>query len=228
MIKAEQIVPVVKELVYHIHSEDTNDISKLKALLKFDRICMDTMADMLEAKAKDDCNIFLLRNFIYYHSIYTRAYNFLFDSLKLVEITSDEKAAILKMISEVDEIDDANEIIAMIDSLTAKVMNKVENEDVKLLKEQDEKVIESNVGTVITGNTIESITNTTGDINVLETKQETIIELAKTDKVNEEGNQVTGQVTVETPNVYIQSNKASTGKEKDSVKDKGRAAKKQK
>ncbi len=226
MIRAEQIVPVVKELVYHIHSEDTNDISKLKALLKFDSICMDTMADMLEAKAKDDCNIFLLRNFIYYHSIYAKAYNFLFDRLQLVEVASDEKAAILKMISEIDEIDDVNEIIAMIDSLTAKVKNKVENEDVKLLKEQDEKVIESNVESEITEKTIETVRNTTEEIKVPENKCETTTEELKTEKVNEEGNQTT--VATKTPNMYIQSNKTRTDKGNNSVKGKGRATKRQK
>lgn len=118
MIRTSELVPVVKQLVYSIHSEETNDISEMKALLKFYRICNDTMADLLETKAKDDCNIFLLQDLFYYHSVYAKAYNFLFDSLKLTEVHGEEKEAVLQKIMGIAEIDDTHEIVEIINGLT--------------------------------------------------------------------------------------------------------------
>lgn len=120
MIQTNKIVPIVKELVYRIHSEETDDTSKLKALLKLDRVVMDVMADMLESKA-NDCNIFILREFIYFFSVYAKAYNFLFDTLKLVEVSGEDKAAIFELISEIsDDIDDTCIITEKLNSLLDK------------------------------------------------------------------------------------------------------------
>jgi hypothetical protein len=118
MIRTNQLVDVVKELVYTTYT-DTNEITKLKAVNKFYRIILDTAADLLEAKAKGDCNIYLLQDLILYQSIYAKAYNFLLDSMRLVEVSGEEKELVLQKISSIEEIDDTIEIMDIIDSLTA-------------------------------------------------------------------------------------------------------------
>ncbi len=231
MIRAEQIVPVIKELVYHIHAEETNDISKMKALLKFDSICLDAMADMLEEKAKNGCNIFILRNFIYYHSVYARAYNFLFDSLKLFEVTSDEKAAVLKMISEVDDIDDANDIMDMINSLTAKIESKtnapvltlVKNEEETEDREPEKPSTESNAESVTTTKNSDVISEAKEEAKVPKIEKKAPVAKVKAEKVAEESKQETPG-GLPTENIHSNDVKSDKGVNRG----KGRLANKQK
>lgn len=116
MIQTNQIVPIVKELVYHIHTDEMDDILKLRAVIKLQRIVLDSMADLLEAKSVQE-NIYLSHELFKFYAVIAKAYNFLFDTLKIAEVTNDEKAAILEMIGNMEDIEDSNEVINLINSL---------------------------------------------------------------------------------------------------------------
>lgn len=77
--------------------------------------------DALEAKAdKDDKNFnpYLVCNLFRWYSIYVKSYGLLLETNKLVEVSKEEKAAILKMIEELADIDEANAVIEKLNSLT--------------------------------------------------------------------------------------------------------------
>lgn len=117
MIQTVNLVPVIKELVYYIHSEDSDNIQELKAVVKVQKIVMDALADLLEMKAKDECNIFMLREFIRFYAVYAKSYNFLLDTIKLTDCCNEEKALILEMIENLQDIDDGNEVVNMINNI---------------------------------------------------------------------------------------------------------------
>lgn len=120
MIQTEKILPIVKELVYSSQFE-TDDTTKLKSIIKFDRVLMDVMADALEAKA--DSNLFFISNLFRFYAEITKAYNFLFDTtVECAKVTKDDKDAIMKMLEELTDIEDAGAIIEKIARLPEPAM----------------------------------------------------------------------------------------------------------
>lgn len=114
MIQTNKVVPLMKELIYHIHAEDSDNISMLKAVVKVQKVMLDAAADMLESKAYNDCNIYLLQDMIKYNAVILKAYNLLFDTMKITNISNEEKDTILSMIADMNDIDDGNEIVELL------------------------------------------------------------------------------------------------------------------
>lgn len=122
MININNLLPVVKELIYSTYSDETEDISKLKARVKFDTVVMDVLADALEAKADKDnkgYNPYLVCNLFRWYSVFVKSYGLLLETNKLVEVSKDEKATILQLIGELTDLDEANTVIEKLNSLTA-------------------------------------------------------------------------------------------------------------
>lgn len=141
MIQTNNVVPLIKELVYHIHSEDSDDIQELKAVVKVQKIVMDALADLLEMKAKDECNIFILRELIRYYAVYVKSYNFILDTIKLTQCSDKEKERILEMINNLNDIDDGNEVVDIINSIID-LQNQEKADSINSVKETSEEKTE--------------------------------------------------------------------------------------
>lgn len=142
MIQTVKLVPVVKELVYHIHAEDSDDISMLKAVVNLQKVMLDAAADMLESKAYNDCNIYILQEMIRYNAVLAKSYNLLFDTMKITNISNEEKETILTMIEGMNDIDEGNEIVELLNQFAG--VNKDETpESVQTVNEMVEEFTEA-------------------------------------------------------------------------------------
>lgn len=117
MVNLNSLLPAVKNLIYNHQYEESTDINKLNALLKFDRVVMEVLADALESKAVNDCNLFFVSDLFRWYSTYVKCFELLIQTSKLVEVSKEEKTAILEMLRGLNDIDDVDEIISRLRGL---------------------------------------------------------------------------------------------------------------
>ena len=119
MVNLNSLIPAVKNLIYSQHFEESTDINKLNALLKFDRVVMEVLAEALEAKAANDCNPFFVSNLFRWYSTYIRCFELLLQTSKLAEVSKEERNAILGMLQGLTDIEEADDIIGRLRGLPA-------------------------------------------------------------------------------------------------------------
>lgn len=111
MINLNSLLPTVKAIIYSRYYEEAKEVDKLNALIKLDRIVIDVLSDALMEKSANDCNPFFVSNLFNWYATYAKCYEVFILTSKLVEVTHEERKAILELLQGLENIDNAEEIL---------------------------------------------------------------------------------------------------------------------